>query len=93
MNLAVWKYRYVIVFGFFLLWMTFFDRNSFIYRISLAGDINDLEESIEEHETRIRDLRIQKKDLFGNAQNLEKFAREKYLMKKDGEDIFVIVDP
>lgn len=93
MNLAVWKYRYAIVFGFFLLWMTFFDRNSFIYRISLTGDINELEESIEEHETRIRDLRIQKEDLFGNAQNLEKFAREKYLMKKDGEDIFVIVDP
>jgi len=73
--------------------MTFFDCNIFIYRISLAGDINELGESIEEHETRIRDLRIQKEDLFGNAQNLEKFAREKYLMKKDGEDIFVIVDP
>jgi cell division protein FtsB len=38
-------------------------------------------------------LRRQKKDLFGNARNLEKFAREKYLMKKDNEEIFVITDP
>ena len=41
---------------------------------------------------KIDELRRQKKDLFGNQRNLEKFAREKYLMKKSNEDIFVIVD-
>ena len=77
----------------FFLWMTFFDTNNFIYRIRLVSDIADLEESIKIHEVKIAELRRQKKDLFGNDRNLEKFAREKYLMKKENEDIFVITDP
>jgi cell division protein DivIC len=93
MNLPIWKYRYGFFFGLFLVWMTFFDRNSFLYRFQLSGEISDLEESISEHQQRIVDLRQQKKDLFGNEKNLEKFAREHYLMKKDDEEIFVIVDP
>jgi cell division protein FtsB len=73
--------------------MTFFDTNNFIYRIRLVSDIADLEESIKIHEVKIAELRRQKTDLFGNDRNLEKFAREKYLMKKENEDIFVITDP
>jgi len=76
----------------FFFWMAFFDTNNFIYRIRLASDITDLEESIKIHEVKIAELRRQKTDLFGNERNLEKFAREKYLMKKDNEDIFVITD-
>lgn len=72
--------------------MMFFDNNNFIYRLRLASEITDLEESIEIHKVKIDELRRQKKDLFGNQRNLEKFAREKYLMKKSNEDIFVIVD-
>jgi len=60
--------------------MTFFDTNNFIYRIRLVSDIADLEESIKIHEVKIAELRRQKTDLFGNDRNLEKFAREKYLM-------------
>ena len=93
MNSPLYKYRYVLFFGMFFLWMTFFDTNNFIYRIRLASDISDLEESIQIHEVKIAELRRQKTDLFGNERNLEKFAREKYLMKKDNEDIFVITDP
>ena len=72
--------------------MTFFDSNNFIYRYRLNSEISDLEESIEIHKAKIEELRRQKKDLFGNQRNLEKFAREKYLMKKENEDIFVITD-
>ena len=79
-------------FGLFLVWMTFFDRNSFLYRMQLAGEISDLEAGIEMHKKKIAELRQQRKDLFGNEQNLEKFARETYLMKKPNEEIFVIVD-
>jgi len=73
--------------------MTFFDRNSFLYRIKLAGEISELEAGIESHTKKIIALRQQRKDLFGNEKNLEKFARETYLMKKSNEEIFVIVDP
>lgn len=93
MNLPIWKYRYWVFFSLLLVWMTFFDRNSFLYRFELASEISDLEESIKEHEKKIVALRQQRKDLFGNVKNLEKFARETYLMKKDDEEIFIIVDP
>ena len=72
--------------------MTFFDRNSFLYRIKLSREISELEAGIESHTKKIVALRQQRKDLFGNEKNLEKFARETYLMKKSKEEIFVIVD-
>lgn len=73
--------------------MTFFDRNSFLYRIKLSREISELEAGIESNTKKIVALRQQRKDLFGNEKNLEKFARETYLMKKSNEEIFVIVDP
>lgn len=90
---GVLKYKYVIVLTLVLVWMTFFDDNSFIYRIKLSNEISRLEESIDIHNEKIQELRRQKKELLGNDRNLEKFAREKYLMKKDNEDVFIIVDP
>jgi len=93
MKNGVLKYKYVIVLTLVLVWMTFFDDNSFIYRIKLSNEISRLEESIEIHNEKIQELRRQKKELLGNDRNLEKFAREKYLMKKDNEDVFIIVDP
>lgn len=90
---GVLKYKYVIVLTLVLVWMTFFDDNSFIYRIKLSNEISRLEESIDIHNEKIQELRRHKKELLGNDRNLEKFAREKYLMKKDNEDVFIIVDP
>ncbi len=72
--------------------MTFFDNNSFLYRYRLHSEIKELEGGIETHKLKIAELRRQKTELFGNLKNLEKFARERYLMKKDNEDIIVIVD-
>ena len=92
MNFPLYKWRYVIVFSMALLWMTFFDNNSLIYRYKLNAEISDLEDNIQAHEEKIQELQRQKKELLGNEHNLEKYAREKYFMKKDNEDVFVIVD-
>ena len=88
----MYQHRYKILIGLFIVWMTFFDNNSFLYRYKLHREINELEEGIETHKLKIAELRRQKTELFGNLKNLEKFARERYLMKKDNEDIIVIVD-
>ena len=84
-------YRYWILFGSFLLWMLFFDSNNLFYRMRIARDISELEKMKGNHEKAIADLRRQRTELFGNTRNLEKFAREKYRMKRDNEDIFIIV--
>ncbi len=86
------RYRYHILFGFFTLWMLFFDMNNVFYRYRVAQEISALEESIAQQKEKIARLEVQKRELFGNERKLERFAREKYLMKRDGEDVFIIVD-
>lgn len=86
------RFRYYLLFGSFALWMLFFDSNNLFYRISIARDIQGLQKMKNIHLKAISDLQNQKKELFGNAANLEKFAREKYKMKRDNEDLFIIVE-
>jgi cell division protein DivIC len=86
------RFRYYIMFGAFLLWMVFFDSNNMFYRIAIAGDISELKEMKAIHIKSLEDLRRQKTELFGNTANIEKFAREKYHMKRDNEDLFILVE-
>ncbi len=72
--------------------MSFFDMNNLFFRYRIANEVSVLEDNIEEHKKAIAELDQQKKYLFGNDRNLQRFAREKYLMKKDNEDVFVIVE-
>ena len=88
----LFRFRYYILFGFFAIWMTFFDMNNLFFRYRIAKEVSVIEYNIEEHKQAIAELDQQKKYLFGNDRNLQRFAREKYLMKKDNEDVFVIVE-
>lgn len=88
----LFRYRYHILFGFFAIWMAFFDMNNLFYRYKIAREIDVLEENIQEHKKAIAQLEQQKRYLFSNDRNLQHFAREKYFMKKDNEDVFVIVE-
>ena len=72
--------------------MSFFDMNNLFFRYRIADEVSVLEDNIEEHKQAIAELDQQKKYLFGNDRNLQRCAREKYLMKKDNEDVFVIVE-
>lgn len=71
--------------------MIFFDSNNLFYRINVSEEVSDYEKTILQHQKDIAKLKLQKSELLGNMLNLEKFAREKYLMKKDNEDLFIIV--
>ena len=92
MLLKLYRYRYVILFAFFGLWMLFFDSKNAFYRFSIESEVADLEDSKALFEKQIADLKRQRTELLGNQANLEKFAREKYMMKKDNEDLFVIIN-
>lgn len=85
------RYRYWILFGAFVLWMTFFDSNNLFYRLQISRDIASLEKMKRIHLSSLEDLNRQREELKSSDRSLEKFAREKYRMKRDNEDIFVIV--
>ena len=80
---------YVLVSAFFIIWMLFFDTNSFRILWSLESKINDLERQKEELIRQIQDDRKFIKKL-SDSTELEKFGRENYYLKKVDEDIFII---
>lgn len=91
--LQLWnKYKYWVIGLAAITWMTVFDSNNFIELIRLRSDISELKEKRSYYKSEISHARKTEKELFSNNRNLEKFAREKYLMKKDNEDIFIIVE-
>lgn len=91
--LHLWhKYKYWAIGLSAITWMTIFDSNNFIELIRLRSEISELKEKRTYYKTEINNARKTEKELFSNTRNLEKFAREKYLMKKDNEDLFIIVD-
>ena len=85
------KNKYTLIALFFLVWMTFFDRNDFISQYSYRQELKKLESDKEYYQSEIEKNKKEAHELMSDPDNLEKFAREKYLMKKSDEDIFLIV--
>ena len=83
--------KYLIAGVAFLTWMLFFDRNDLMSQYEYRTQLNKLEAEKEfytvESAKAVKDLN----ELTTNQSKLEKFAREKYLMKKENEDVFVII--
>lgn len=89
--LSVLLNRYLIITTIFLVWILFFDRNNFFSQIKLANELKEVRQQKKYYQKEIRKSQIETLELLTNSKNLEKFGREKYLMKRDSEDIFVIV--
>ena len=81
--------KYVIVLVLFIVWMGFFDENSFINQRELDNEIDKLENANEYYKKQIdEDQNII--DNLNDPDSLEKYAREEYKMKRENEDIFII---
>lgn len=76
----------------FLVWMTFLDSNDLINRYRMSAKLRSLEHEREYYQEKIQDVERDRTDLMGTTESLERFAREKYLMKRDQEDIFIVED-
>ncbi|SFB23597.1 Cell division protein FtsB [Flavobacterium swingsii] len=81
--------KYVIVSLFFVIWILFLDNYSYLDHRVLNKEINELEDNKVYYQEEIRKDKDQIKKLKNPAQ-IEKYAREKYYMKKDSEDIYII---
>ena len=85
------KNFYFLGLVFFLAWMIFIDSNSVINQVKLSRKLNVLEDQKEFYLVRQEKIKAEREELMSNPELLEKFAREKYLMKKPTEDLYVIV--
>jgi cell division protein DivIC len=75
-----------------MVWMIFFDSNDLIDQVKLTMKLKNLEKQKEYYIDRIEEIKQDRQELFSNMELLEKFAREKYFMKKRTEDIYLLVD-
>ncbi len=81
--------KYVLVLLFFSTWMIFLDNYSYFDHRFLDKQINELEDNKKYYQDEIRKDQENIKQL-KNPEQIEKYAREKYYMKKDSEDIYLI---
>lgn len=85
------KNRYSLTLLVFTVWMLFFDTNDAFMLYKLKSELHTIQSEKEYFQERIEETRSDLDNLLNDNEKLEKFAREKYLMKNDNEDIFVIV--
>ncbi|MBN1251345.1 MAG: septum formation inhibitor [Bacteroidales bacterium] len=87
---ALLSKKFLITLVIFFAWIALFDSSSILDRIRLKRELNKLVSEKEFYIKKIKEDSISLIELKTNNDNLEKFAREKYLMKKNNEDIFII---
>ena len=81
--------KFFLVFLFFIVWITFLDNYSYLDHRVLDKQIEELENNKKYYKEEITSDSIKIKKL-QNPDMIEKYAREKYYMKKDSEDIYII---
>jgi cell division protein FtsB len=86
------RYKYHIILLAFAVWMLFFDRNSMIDQYRLRAQYDKTQEEQRYYKSQIEKAVSERDQLFTSDEALEKFAREKYRMKKDDEEVFILVN-
>ena len=87
------QYRfYSISTSILFVWMFILDSNDLTVQYRLWSELSEMKAEKAFYQQKIKELEKEKRMVIGNPALLEKYAREKYLMKKPKQDIFVIVD-
>jgi len=91
--LSILKNKYLIAGLLFAIWMFWFDPKDIRSDIARRDKYKELQRSEKNLSSLISETKQELNQLKTNAQTIEKYAREKYLMKKDNEDLFVLSSP
>ncbi len=92
-QLVKWlRNKFVIAGAILTIWICFLDENNLLERYQHLRELKQLEADKAYYQNKIEEDKKRLNELKTNNENLEKFAREQYLMKKDNEDVFVIVE-
>ena len=82
--------RFFIILAIFIVWMLLFDKASLYTQYKLARTVTKLQNDKIYYQNQIKEVEAQRLDMENNT---EKFARERYFMKTNDEDVFVIDKP
>jgi cell division protein DivIC len=88
-----WMRNHFILTGIaFLFWMAFFDDNNLIDQTQRRYRIFEQNNKIKYYENEIVKVNEEREALFGKTESLERFARERYRMVGEGEDLYLVIE-
>ena len=79
--------KYTISFVFFIVWIGFMDQHNLVTQYKLSSALHEMQDKQDHYEKQIKETRMKREQIENNR---EKFAREKYYMKKANEEVFII---
>lgn len=87
----IFKNFFLITGLMFILWIGFFDANDLITQYQRKQTLEKLEQTKKYYENEGKKIEKELKDLRDNPQTLEKFAREKYYLRKPKEEVYILI--
>jgi cell division protein DivIC len=84
------KSKYTLTFLAFVVWIIFFDHNDFFVQTERTAELRQLEKGKAYYAAQIEEIKKELSGLKNDPASLEKAARERFMMKKDNEDLFII---
>ena len=86
----IFRNKYIITIVLFFIWILFVDDYNILKQYQLQKNVDKLEDQKSYYIKEIKNDSLEKYNLQNTKEAQEKFAREKFLMKKDNEDVFII---
>ena len=83
--------KYIVITTAFFIWILIFDKNNLLSQLELSRKLHKLKDDKKFYIGEIKKDEKTANKLLTDPDYLEKFAREKYLMKRDSEDIFLVI--
>ncbi|HEV7334011.1 MAG TPA: septum formation initiator family protein [Flavisolibacter sp.] len=83
--------KYLFTLSVFAVWMLFFDKNDIFTQLQRSNELAEIEDNKTYFSQKIEESKKFSRDIQSNAAAIEKFARERYHMKRENEDLFIIV--
>lgn len=83
------RYKYIITLVIFGVIIVFLDENSILRRMEVANETRNTRNEIEKYRQDFEESTLRLNELDADSNSIERIAREKYLMKKPNEDIYV----
>jgi cell division protein DivIC len=90
---SIFRNKYFLTLIIFIIWLTLLDTNNLIERYQQLRDLHKLKQDMIYYTKKIEEDKRKLNELKTDNDNLEKFAREQYRMKKKDEDLYIVLTP
>ncbi len=91
--LEIAKNRYVLATVAGFVWIVFFDHYNVFKCMEDRRELHRLQSEKEYYQKQIAEIKLRHDELLTNSASMERFARERYFMKKDNEEVFILESP